>query len=311
MSSHRFFTVIASTFLILTLLPADLSAQQARQDFISMEQRIEQLIGILSDNADCKTADTAIRLGLETLYGGLRPLPSADLRAETIAADRRIAEAEQGFAAMLEEFVQGGRCPDQQALALDLKLFIEQMNEVAVAVGRITIGCGVDRPCPDLVPMLDEMTGHERRADLDRVLYPSFSAKLRSPFVPWASVYNWEEDVFPTKPIRPGECVAIVKETRGLMLKIHLERIDVVRDPWATALLARGTKIPIWALEWIPSQYVKTWSICNNVCPWWRRGCLAQGLQTTVTQKVKQDVPLTYFWRYFGAQPGKSKGGYH
>lgn len=110
-----------------------------RPDFVSMDQRIEQLIRVLAANPSCEAADTAIRLGLETVYGGLRPLPSADLPEETLAADRKIAEAEVGFAAALERFAQGDRCPAQQALALDLKLFIEQMNEVAVAVGRITI----------------------------------------------------------------------------------------------------------------------------------------------------------------------------
>ncbi len=289
------FTAVVFGCAVASPLPA----QDVDRDFVSMDQRIQQLIGVLSEDPDCKAADTAIRLVLEILYGGLRPLPSADLLRETLAADRKIAEAEVSVAGALERFAQGSRCPDQQALAVDLKLFIEQMNEVAVAVGRVTIGCGVGKPCPGLVPMLDEATGHELRGDPEKKLYPSFSLKLRSPFVPWASVYSWQEDVFPTEPIPPGECVAIVKETRGLMLKVHLERIDVVRDPWATALLARGTRVPIWALEWIPSQYVKTWNVCNVVKP---------RLETTVTQRVKQDIPLTYFWRYYHAQPAGKKG---
>lgn len=74
------------------------------------------------------------------------------------------------------------------------------------------------------------------------------------------------------------------------MLRLRLVRIDVVRDPWATPMLARGTKIPVFALEWVPSQYGKTWNICNH----------GEGLKTTVHQRVKQDGPLTYFWRYYG-----------
>lgn len=284
--------------LSVTPLAAANQEYEVNREFFNMDDRINQVIATIEGAEGCQAAGQAIGLALEALYGGLRPLPSRDLRDETLAADEKIADNERRFAKALEGFAARPDCPEEQAQALDLKLFIEQMNEVALAVGRETIKCGVDAPCEGLVPFLDEPTGHEVRGDPRRKLRPGFFLKLRSPFVPSNFVRGWEEDPFLTEPISAGECVAIFKETRGLMLKLHLERIDVVRDPWATAMLARGTKIPIFSLEWIPSQYGKTWSICNTGRP---------SLETTVTQRVKQDVPLTYFWRYFGKASWKKR----
>ena len=291
--ASAFLTVL----LIFILISPVFAQQRPRQDFISMKDRLNQIINVINSAQNCETSATAVRLGMETLYGGLRPVPSRDRLTETIEADRNIAEMETALAGALQKFAASGKCTEAAAMALDLKLFIEQMNEVAVAVGRFTIECGVDKPCEGLIPVLDEETGHEDFTQLAKPLKPGFSIKLRSPFVPWNVIHGWEEDVMMTNPIPLGSCVGIFKETRGLMLKLRLVRIDVVRDPWATPMLGRGTKIPVWALEWVPSQYGKTWNICN---------IKGSGLQTTVTQRVKQDVPLNYFWRYYGSA-GHSK----
>ncbi len=294
----RFFTAIAvgCSFACTSVI-----AQKGDRDFISMDARVEQLLSIIANAPSCEAVETALRLGMETLYGGLRPLPSRDLLRETVAADRKIAKAETDFAGTLDEFIDGGRCPGVSRLAVDLKFFVEQMNEVAVAVGRITIDCGVGAPCEGLRPILDEDTGHEVFDRPAEKLKPGFRLKLRSPFVPWNTVHGWKEDVVVTDPIPPKSCVAVFKETRGLMLRLHLVRIDVVRDPWATPMLARGATVPVWALEWVPSQYGKTWNICND----------GTKLNTTVSQRVKQDVPLLYFWRYYGKAGHKPhKPGY-
>ncbi len=270
----------------------NVSQEEPRTDFISMNDRLNQLIRIITEGPldVCEAAAEAIRHGMEVLYGGLRPLPTpGEVRAITIQADHAIARNEKIFAEALDQFILGDRCPDQAGEALDLKLMIEQINEVAVAVGRVTINCQEGKPCSDLVPFLDEETGHEIVRDPNQIVTVPFSLKLRSPFVPSNTTFRWQEHVVSTQPIPPSSCVAVFKETRGLMLRLRLVRIDVVRDPWATALLARGTKIPVWALEWVPSQYGKTWSICN----------VGGALKTTVTQRVKQDIPLNYFWRYY------------
>ena len=276
--------------------------EQARRS--SMDERAEQVIGLLLEAPDCGAAETAIQLGLE-LYGGTRPVLTkstgdGNQLEITREADQKLSAFERHFADALMQFIQEGNCPDLQGPALDLKLFIEMMNEVALAVGRVTQNCNVgdslqQPPCSQLLPLLDEKTGHEIIGGYGGLIKLGYSVKLRSPFVPWNTTFAWEEDVFVTEPIRKGECVAIVKETRGLMLRLVLVGFDVVKDPWATAQLARGSVVPIWALEWVPSQYVKTWNICNS------RG----RIRTTVDQRVKQDIPLNFFWRFYPKAGGK------
>jgi hypothetical protein len=269
----------------------------------SMQQRLDQVIGILQETRTCGAAAAAIDDGMEILYGGLRPLPSPNVQ-NAEAADQEIARNEMRFAAALNQFAhQGEGCDEEQRRAVDLKLFIEEMNEVARAVGEITRQCGEGAsldapPCNELQPLLEEEPDSEPRPSVQtqaqRLIRPSFSVKLRSPFVPqWFG--RWEEDVRVTDPIGAGECVVVFKETRGLMLRLHFERVIIVRDPWvATFGVPRGTRIPIWALEWVPSEYVKEWNICHR----------ADGkIEKTVTQRVKQDIPLNFFWRFYPKDP--------
>ena len=273
----------------------------------------------------------AIDKGMEILYGGLRVLPTKGVPGSE-EAHQRTSDAELKMARALEEYAQGGKCEEQTGRALDLKLFIEQMNEVAQAVAEATRNCGDGQslskpPCDQLIPLLDEATGHENPAvrpppignedpaddqpnaindpgqpDVTSrpigTIHPSYSVKLRSPFVPrWFG--SWEEDVIATEPIAVGECVVIFKETKGLMLRLHFDRIIIVSDPWvATFGVPRGTEIPVWRLEWVPSQYVKEWNICNKQIVY-ADGTVTNGIENTVSQRVKQDVPLNYFWRFY------------
>jgi hypothetical protein len=295
----------------------------AQQTGNNMQSRLDQVIRILQTDPGPEAVRTAIDDGMEILYGGMRPLPSLpsndaegrQILEQTQAAHKAIGDAELKLAGALGEYALRGKSQELKGRALDLKLFVEQMNEVAQALGQVTQQCGteasLDRsPCDELRPLLDEATGHEISATTGQVITearaagaaqtaqigfvrPSYSVKLRSPFVPpWFGA--WEEDVQVTDPISPGDCVVVFKETKGLMLRLHFERVIVVTDPWVgTFGAARGTRIPIWRMEWVPSEYAKEWNICN-----------ANGkIEKTVTQRVKQDVPLNFFWRYYRKDP--------
>ena len=290
----------------------------------SMEARLDQIIEILNKGDDCQTAEMAIDRGMEILYGGMRVLPSVGV-PDSVKAHRRILDAEMKLAAALEKYAQKGKCEEQRGRALDLKLFVEQMNEVAQAVAEATSNCGdgqaLNEPdCDQLIPLLDEATGQlnpageplppmgddplkDKDLKYDQLhptgtIHPSYSVKLRSPFVPrWFG--SWEEDVIVTEPIDIGQCVVVFKESRGLMLKLHFDRIIIVSDPWvATYGVPRGTEIPVWVLEWIPSEYVKQWNMCNKEIVN-ADGTVSNGMVNTVTQRVVQDSALNYFWRFY------------
>lgn len=268
----------------------------------TMEQRLNQIIGVLQNPGPngCGAAGAAIDSGMEILYGGLRPLPSKDEPEQTEQAHQEVSAAEQRFAEALQGFATGGSdCGDEKGRALDLKLFIEQMNEVAEAVGQVTRQCGEgDRadqpPCNELHPLFDENTGREIPVQSHiRSITPGYEVKLRSPFVPPWFGNSWEETAKVVDPIPPNSCGAVVKETRGLALRVHFDRIILVTDPWVgTFGVPRGTRVPIWRLEWVPTEYVKTWTLCN------RRG---RNLVVRDVQRVKQDIPVNFLWRFYPA----------
>ncbi|MGH7600087.1 MAG: hypothetical protein ACREOI_27345 [bacterium] len=266
----------------------------------NMQQRLEQVIAILQTAEACQVVEAAIDDGMEILYGGLRPLPSkGPLLDVTKRAHEAISEAELKFAKALKTYVEQGKCLEQRGRALDLALFIEEMNEVASAVGNVTdkVGDGdrTDQPPGDeLLPLLNEDTGETALKPRPIIIRSSFSVKLRSPAVPsWIRLP--QEDVRVTAPIPPNHCVVVFKETKGLMLRLHFERIIVVTDPWVTVFgnLPRGTRVPIWRLEWVPAEYVKEWNICN----------IGGTIRKTVTQRVKQETPLNFFWRFYKKDP--------
>lgn len=274
---------------------------QAQTPGSSMEQRMAQILAVLERGEPCEAVGAALDNGLEILYGGLRPLKSKGLEELTQRADTLVSEMEMRLAQALERYGRTGKCPDRQDQALDLKLFIEQMNEVAQAVGAITLRCGegdnvAQPPCDELQALLDEDTGREivGTPGQTTIIRPSYSVKLRSPAVaPW--IRRWEEDVRLTQPIGRGECVVVFKESKGLMLRLHYHRIIVVTDPWVTTFgVPRGTRIPIWTISWVPSEYGKEWNICNPE---------GTGIVKTVTQRVVQDRPLEFFWRRYPKDP--------
>jgi hypothetical protein len=267
-----------------------------------MDQRLQQIINVLQNDPGPEAAEAAINDSLEILYGGLRALPThGELADQTQKAHEAVGAAEMRLAAALEQFVQNGRSQEAKGQAVDMKLFIEQMHEVAQAVGKATLKCdprgdvATAEECDQLAPLLDEANGLERPVqdaiDGRPAIRPSYSVKLRSPFVPRWFRGGWDEEVLVTEPIGKDECAVVFKETRGLMLPAHFDRIITVNDPWvATFGVPRGTRIPIWTLELVPSEFIKQFSMCN------KKG----KINTTVTKRVVQDIPLKYFWRFYG-----------
>ena len=137
--------------------------------------------------------EAAINNSLEVLYGGIRPLPTHGvMEGRTKDAHEAVGAAEVALALALEGFIADGGSLEVKGQALDMKLFIEQMHEVAEAVGKATLNCNPDgnpdgtlAGCEELVPLLDELNGVERPvpdalANRPNIV-PSYSFKLRGP----------------------------------------------------------------------------------------------------------------------------------
>lgn len=274
---------------------------QAQPRESTMEQRLDQLRAALA-TGDCNAVKAALDLILDGVAANMRVVITKGQGQDvTTRANQMLNDLEMKTAQDLARFIERGNCPEERGRALDIKLLLEQQNEVARAVNPFTSQCGdgddVRRPpCDQLQTELDEETGHELHGQLPPgrlIIKPGYFVKLRGPFVP-PYIRHIQEDVRVTQPIAPGQCVVVFKETKGLMLRLIFVRMSVVLDPWATPLLARGTRIPVWALQWVPAEHVKEWNICNIG---------AGRIRKTVTQRVKQEVPLNYFWRYYPKDP--------
>ena len=299
LSTHVAIVLIAllSTAAFGVLSTGELAEVEAQGAGSSMESRLDQVIAALKSGKTPAVED-AINDGMEILYGGLRPLPSkGDAMQQTEQANARVSEFEMALAQALED---ASKKPNTPPGALDLKLFVEQMNEVAEAVGEFTRQCGEDDnvnlpPCNELHPRLNEQNGQEiaPQSHDPGIITPGYTVKLRGPAVPrWT--FGWGETVVSTPAIAPGECTAVVKETRGLMVRLRFDRITVVSDPWVSTFgIPRGTAVPIWTLSWIPSQYVKEINICNS----------GGQIEKLVTQRVVQDPALSYFWKLYPKDP--------
>jgi hypothetical protein len=292
-------------FIVCPGLLVPVSAQAQETQGNTMVTRLDQLLGHLATGEDCETAKAVLDLVPELTGANMRIVAGKDNAGDTLRADQLISSLELRLARELGNFVQKGKCTSLHGRALDLKYHIEQVNEVAEAVRKVTTRCGLgDRldtdPCDHFQPVLNEEDGHEvfgppfppTQNARPVTIQPGFFVKLRGPYVP-PYIGEAQEDVRVTAPISPGQCAVVFKETRGLMLRLVFVRMVVVLDPWATPLLQRGTKIPVWALQWVPSEHVKEWNICN----------VGGKIQKTVTQRIKQEVPLNYFWRYYPKDP--------
>ncbi len=263
-----------------------------------MEERLNQQLNIIANTKNPVVFEAAVHAVLEELTANRIPTVTKGLEEQTGEATAAFGEMATRVAQTLDEAIQ--RFPKSGPNIVAVKRTVEHLAEMVEAISAITRECGEgdslnERPCDELIPLLDEETGHEINGRGEEKIIAPYTLKLRGPAIPRGGS-PWQEDISVTPAIARGECVAIFKETRGLMLRLRLERIIIVNDPWQSVFgVPRGTRIPIWTLEFVPAQYGKTWNICNE------DGLLT----TTVSQRVKQDVALNYFWRYFPRAQGK------
>ena len=197
--------------------------------------RMMQIIETLGDG-QCIPSQRAIDDAMEVLYGGLRVLPSKDDPTDTTDADAAQRQHELALAAALEQFSRSDTpCPVQKGRALDLKLFIEEISQVAEQLGQATSQCGAgdaldQPPCDELRPLLGEddqqsIIGGQSTGG-PPTLVPGYSYFLRSPALA-PTFRNIDEDTFTTEPLSSGDCASVLKETKGMMLKATFERIGL------------------------------------------------------------------------------------
>lgn len=123
---------------------------------------------------------------------------------------------------------------------------------------------------------------------VDQILDGIFSRQVRSPF-PIFTTGSLEpnEVVITTGPLADGECSGTIKEFFGIKAVVTAREIPIWVEPWFARARIVGTKT-VFALEFVPAEYIKTISVCNN----------GGSLQTSVDAVTVHDRGLMHFWRF-------------
>jgi hypothetical protein len=128
---------------------------------------------------------------------------------------------------------------------------------------------------------------------VDAVLANFFSRQVRSPF---PIIFNSgtvvpDEQVILTDPLAPGECAAVVKEIQGIKVVVTRRLIPIWVEPWFARARIVGFR-SVWIWEFVPAEFIKTISVCNN------NGLL----NTTVSTQVVLERELMHFWRFINKE---------
>ncbi len=110
------------------------------------------------------------------------------------------------------------------------------------------------------------------------------SIAVRGPFQYIPPVGECGEKSFQL-PVECGGCAVVIKEFRGLQLRLVLRLLTTVIEPWFARRRIINTWV--WVLEWVPVQVIKTITV--------KCGC--DDGATKVTKTTVLDRELINFWR--------------
>ncbi len=123
---------------------------------------------------------------------------------------------------------------------------------------------------------------------IDEVL-DNFSRQVRSPFpIVFSGQVPPDEVVFEIPALSDGQCSAVLKEFMGVKAVVTAREIPVWVEPWFARARIVGTRT-VWAFEFVPAEYIKTISVCNN----------DGQIETDVSSVIVHDRGLMHFWRFF------------
>src|SRR5260370_10337955 len=193
-------------------------------------------------------------------------------------------ETQQAFTKHHQIFVDISRRPDEsgpvQAAVLQLvnhtAFVIEVSGEMADAVRETQVGPKGDLQGVDAHQFNDGL--EPPNADIKA------SIAVSGPFLHFPPFGVCGEKSFPLS-VECWGCGIVIKEFRGLQLRLVLRLVRKVIQPWFTR--RRSINTWVWVLEWVPVQVIKTITV--------KCGCDDGG--TKVTKTTVLDRELSNFWR--------------
>ena len=169
---------------------------------------------------------------------------------------------------------------EARSIVLQWKNMVALLIEVASELAKVTAEIELDKNGNPLKRQPDLDDGAEPGGDPNIKL----SSAVRGPLVLIPPFNRCHENNFPLA-VECGGCAVVVKEFRGLQLRLVLRRITKVLEPWTSR--ARIIYRWVWVLEWVPVEVIKTISV----------RCCCDDKRAHITKQVVLDRELSSFWR--------------
>jgi hypothetical protein len=200
------FVIAVLALLGFHLAPTGGPATAQAQVRDMMAQRIDDDTRLLAEVKECEPAKAILQNLKADVTANNIVITSKDARDQSARSEQAVTGALSRAADAAGKFAQQqGKCPEAQAMALDLKNLFDQLSEVIIAARQATERCGegdsvYKEPCRLLQPLLDEDAGQEVHEPVtppppprpptvvpppptNIIIRPGFSVKLRGPFV--------------------------------------------------------------------------------------------------------------------------------
>ncbi len=271
-----------------------------------MEFKLNQAIQLLSrPNLAEQTYMDAIHQGIEAIYTSnlvVLPTPATNEIQNDMGADPEF----DAHLAMLNSLIsslnnhatgrnnlgqptRGLGTPGSQRAAGETENFLRITREAMQVIAGQTDFCSpLDQQtgigCPFL--QADDEGGN---FTVDNVLGNIFRREVRSPF-PFLlanTSLTPDEQVIVTDTLGNGDCAAIVKEIQGIKVVVTPRKIPIWVEPWFARARIVGFKT-VWTWEFVPAEFIKTITVCNN----------NRTTEVSVTTAIVLDRQLLHFWRF-------------
>lgn len=176
-----------------------------------------------------------------------------------------------------------------KAAAIEARDFIQVTTESMQVVKRELTKCDPNNPTGqgcDLIKQDDESG-----SSVDKIV-AGFSREVRSPFFIRVPFREPQEQVIVPQPLSKGDCVPIIKETKGIKVVVRPMKIPIWVEPWfARARIIGFTTVWVW--EFVPAEFVKTITYCND----------GKDVTKKVDTEIIKERQLMHFWKFLPKDP--------
>jgi len=281
-------------------LPASGTAAAQEQPADVMGEKVNQAAQTLQRTGQgTEVYEAAITEGLEGLFlSNLAVLPTQGVEeTETLFAEW--LSHEDTFESALDIHISDVGTSQSKSTALGGRNFLQVTTEAMQVIGEQTKACDPANPeqCNQISQEDDPQAGNENTQQvqsatvIDVSQFEGFAREVRAPFFLGWNVFGTRrtpsEEVIETEDLWPGECQGVLKETKGVKVVVRPVRVPIWVEPWRARRRIVGTRL-IWIWEFVPAEFIKTISVCNE----------NGKLNRTVDMEIVLEPGLTHFWRY-------------